>query len=408
MRFGQMEGESAHFASNHIDGIMGMAYHALDPLNGDVAIEKIFEEGDVDDMFSMCLSNAGGELILGGYDQKYEGSIEWTPITSETYYVVQPTKMEILGTDLQIDNTMWGQTIVDSGTTLLILADQVYQKMVDYIINQVCPTFPAQFQSTCQQPNIYSGSFCWKGAESIKYYPNISFTFDGTKALTLTPEDYFLSYEAQGQSISCFGISSAPGLSIFGDVFMQAFETVFDRKGKRVGFAPLQGCSETAAKMSGNGTSQTIEAQHAVSNPLEIQVVYEDGSPAVGLIVEFSIKNGDADLQNSRRLTNSEGKCNTTVVVYEKNNTITATLYQTSQTVDFQIAAPNARSRSKPFPTQNIIFIVVAVAVSFILLMIVVALLIRYRKRRSQDLIYDTTGHDDSESVLLRGDRDFD
>jgi hypothetical protein len=107
--------------------------------------------------------------------------------------------------------------------------------------------------------------------------------------LTIGPEWYFLAVSGG----YCFGIAPSPGLgTILGDIFMQAFNVYFDRANKQIGFAPVKDCQGTASINITGGDHQAGTVGSSYSESLVVQVRFEDGSPAVGLIVEFTTSSG--------------------------------------------------------------------------------------------------------------------
>lgn len=62
----------------------------------------------------MCLSEWGGRLVVGGYNQSYHtGTLHWLPMTASSYYAVALQTIEVNG--VQIYGASYGDTIVDSG-----------------------------------------------------------------------------------------------------------------------------------------------------------------------------------------------------------------------------------------------------------------------------------------------------
>ncbi|KAF0916973.1 hypothetical protein E2562_015138 [Oryza meyeriana var. granulata] len=96
--------------------------------------------------------------------------------------------------------------------------------------NQLCEHLPS--------PNGESAVDC----DEISKMPNLAFTI-ANKTFTLTPEQYIVKLEQQGQTICisgfmAFDVPPPRGpLWILGDVFMGAYHTVFDFGENRIGFA---------------------------------------------------------------------------------------------------------------------------------------------------------------------------
>ncbi len=58
------------FSSDLLDGILGMAWHSLDASSGDDFIARLADVAGIHPMFSVCLSERGGALIVS--DQEAE------------------------------------------------------------------------------------------------------------------------------------------------------------------------------------------------------------------------------------------------------------------------------------------------------------------------------------------------
>lgn len=86
----------------------------------------------------MCLGYTGGFFTLGGVDDSFSGGpMTFTPLIKDTYYVVEIEEMLVgdINMNLPIPDYNGEQSIVDSGTTLLILnapAFDAFVSILDY------------------------------------------------------------------------------------------------------------------------------------------------------------------------------------------------------------------------------------------------------------------------------------
>jgi hypothetical protein len=67
----------------------------------------------------MCLGSNGGSLVLG--DSFSDASYQWTPVTQQLWFVVGMTDFQIAGQSIGLSPSDYGNSIVDSGTTLFLL-----------------------------------------------------------------------------------------------------------------------------------------------------------------------------------------------------------------------------------------------------------------------------------------------
>eukprot|EP00124_Ichthyophonus_hoferi_P001784 Ihof_evm8s103 gene=Ihof_evmTU8s103 len=132
---------------NAVDGIMGLAYSRLSNIYnitggaGKTLMSTISLQNDFPNSFAMCFdpSGDGGKMVLG------EGELvgmQFTPLILDAWYTV-------ITSSISIDDL---ETIVDSGTTLLIVPGQVLEEFALQLcpvlktIEAPCPFNPQQRQ----------------------------------------------------------------------------------------------------------------------------------------------------------------------------------------------------------------------------------------------------------------------
>merc|ERR1711904_139277 len=195
------------------------------------AFEMMVQKKLIDEpVFSFYLqkdASQPGQLTFGGVDHsKFDGEIQYVPLTDETYWKVAMEGMKYGNTDI----TSKGSAIVDSGTSLIAGP----KDKVDQIAKAAGATFVAGKEYTIDCAKIGS-------------LPAVELTLGGGKKFTLTADDYVL--KVQGQCLFAFmGIELPPKLGemwILGDVFMRKYYTVFDYGNKRVGMAPVKAAAAT-------------------------------------------------------------------------------------------------------------------------------------------------------------------
>jgi len=241
------------FQSRRVDGILGMAYAdsrmTCLPNCATPVLDVLVSEGKVENVFSLDLNSVsygvtdGGTLTLGrldSYTHVRNGSadISWISITQQTYYVVQSRDLIIDNTSLWDDSEGSGLTVVDSGTTCLILRPYLYNRIKQYMQEHYC-----HLPGVCGSQNIFDYGRCLNGTlyndTTISLFPNISITLDTVTAV-IQPKYYMQKLGNDHNKGYCFGIISAgegigSQINILGDVFMKGFYTIFDRANSKIG-----------------------------------------------------------------------------------------------------------------------------------------------------------------------------
>jgi len=196
---------------------------------------------------------------------------------------VGSTEESIVPNTLGDTAKLFGRTIVDSGTTLLILANEVpalkstihlfirlFIRSMQFIVDlrpiglhqQVYANMFVYFQLHFSHLPHISGSntFFDPGRCFVvpdpSVYPTIYFRFRRSESspndvvdLALPPWSYLMNgTNALGMPCRFLGIVPNEGDNsyvgtILGDVFMQAFNIAFDRANKKFGIAPILDCS---------------------------------------------------------------------------------------------------------------------------------------------------------------------
>uniref|UniRef100_A0A8C5SWH0 Beta-secretase 2 n=1 Tax=Laticauda laticaudata TaxID=8630 RepID=A0A8C5SWH0_LATLA len=235
-------------------GILGLAYSTLAKPSSSVEtfFDSIVNQAQIPNVFSMqmCgpslpvsgIGTNGGSLVLGGIEPSlYKGKIWYTPIKKEWYYQVEILKFEVGGQNLNLDCKEYNsdKAIVDSGTTLLRLPENVFSAVVGAITKT----------SLIQEftPGFWSGTqlACWDKSENPWIlFPKISIYLRDVNSsqsfrITILPQLYIQPILGIGQNLACyrFGISSSSNALVIGATVMEGFYVIFDRAQKRVGFS---------------------------------------------------------------------------------------------------------------------------------------------------------------------------
>lgn len=220
------------FVEAKFDGVLGMAWQAIAVDN----VVPVFNQGANEGLikpaqFGFWLSRdatspTGGELTLGGYDKAhFNSTINWIPVSSQTYWEIKLDGMKVGGATFDIGTD---KAVMDTGTSLLALPSKAASE-----INKKLGCFSIPIVGEC----IWT-----KACPDKSTLPEVDVTLNGV-TYTLTGDDYVVEVSSGGQSecISGFmGINiPAPAgpLVILGDVFIRRYYTIFDFDAKQVGLA---------------------------------------------------------------------------------------------------------------------------------------------------------------------------
>jgi len=222
------------FDLSKFDGILGMAFERISadgviPVFYNMISQNLIPEP----LFSVWLSKNpqgtnGGELILGGIDSSlYNGSINYVPLISETYWAFSMGDVRLGNTSLDFCGSSGCNAIADTGTSLIAGPTKLI----------------AELNRKLGAINIIAGEAIFPNCNNIFKLPNVTFQI-GNKKFDLTPKDYVVQSENADGSGTC--ISGFLGIEIpepvgplwiLGDVFISTYYTVFDFGKERVGFA---------------------------------------------------------------------------------------------------------------------------------------------------------------------------
>jgi Eukaryotic aspartyl protease len=268
------------FESGPVDGIIGFAFPSLacNPTCVTPVFDALVKSGQIDrDVFSICTGKHGGALTLGGSNPSmFKGDLKYVPLSSRKeshFYDVDITGVRVGNMLAEIPAFTDG--IVDSGTTILVIAPAAYVGFKRHFqrnycnVPGLCPrkihprnektasdaeraavdiirVSPKHAASVWKQHKMTSAymkadasdneededaiagpnetwfapGYCASITDTdVSNLPDISILLKNGVVLTITPEDYMLKYTSPSHYAwstpivyRCLGITALPGL----------------------------------------------------------------------------------------------------------------------------------------------------------------------------------------------------
>ena len=222
-------------------------------------LDALVEQNDLDDVFAMCGSHTEPLMVLGGGDDRlYKGELKYVPLVPpfNVYWVdVIATKVN----DYILPSGGAKNTILDTGTTGLLLPYTIFREWKAYIqdnychIPFVCNNFigPNIFSDTCIANDVedvspFLASFGFMGesddatSNSMLGLPPFTMELANGVKLEVDAKDYLLQVDYMGRTYSCmtiFGWEDNDELFLVGENILQHYYVEFDRQNKRLGIA---------------------------------------------------------------------------------------------------------------------------------------------------------------------------
>ncbi|KAI9301113.1 rhizopuspepsin precursor-like protein [Cunninghamella echinulata] len=214
--------ESESFQKGPADGLVGLAFNNIATVKGtktpvDNLIEqKLISEPIYGVWLGKAKKNGGGEYLFGAVNKsKVGGEFTTVPVDkSQGFWTINVDDYSV-GTGSGLGKF---EGIVDTGTTLLVLADSIAAKLAK------------EFDAKETDQGLYS--------IDCKNTKDLTFTIGGTKFVIPAEDAIFV--EDQGTCYASFAPSGSEDFSILGDVFLKNVYTVFDQTVPEVKFAKLK------------------------------------------------------------------------------------------------------------------------------------------------------------------------
>jgi hypothetical protein len=233
-------------------GIIGFAPAGSAVTGTDGYVDDLVARGFMPDQFATWLCDTGGTLWLGGYDPSaVTAPVQYVPASTSFYsafaYLVNLASVAVDTTTVPVPTGSYTDAILDTGTSLFILNTDAYDSITAAI------TADAMFQSIVSTDATWFDnpdncvSLSQTKAELDAMLPPMTLTYGSSPAVTIqavATESYL--YSVQGYYCPALYAQAAspdfPFSAVLGSPVLKSSVTVFDRAGKRFGFAPHTAC----------------------------------------------------------------------------------------------------------------------------------------------------------------------
>ena len=262
---------------NTSQGIIGFSYPSIALAGTGSWISAYVSSTGVSNEFSLQLCPLGGNVWVGGYDGAFlSGAFRYVPVISPYYYSVMLTDVAMIDQYGVESSTGYTQatfgpcassvgsdcTILDSGTTLILVPQAAYSKLVSLIradsyyqqvFDGVGVIDPLSQTSKCQP----ASSLPLLATLQAKL-PKLQFTIanaDGSSpqafVINSIPGYLSLNYlngqgDASDSAFYCMGLGVSNGPALLGYAFMNQWTVRHDLTNQRVGLATTANCGVPA------------------------------------------------------------------------------------------------------------------------------------------------------------------
>ncbi|CAH8359567.1 unnamed protein product [Eruca vesicaria subsp. sativa] len=242
-----------------VDGIMGFG-------QGNTSIiSQLAAAGNGKRIFSHCLDNVngGGIFAVGEVESPV---VQTTPLVpNQVHYNVILKGIDVGGEPVDLPPSIAnfggnGGTIIDSGTTLAYLPENLYNSLLEKI------TARQQVKLHMVQETFA----CFSFTENIdKAFPVVSLHFEDKLKLSIYPHDYLFPLR---KDIYCFGWQSGglrtqdgSDVILLGDLVLTNKLVVYDLDNEVIGWAE-HNCSSSIKVKDGSGAAYSLEADNLTAS----------------------------------------------------------------------------------------------------------------------------------------------
>ena len=238
---------------NTYQGLLGLGGTSLAVARTGSYFDTLESVSTLGDAFAVQVCGEGGRLWFGGYDPAFVTAPPvFTPAVNSPFYAVVLEDIQIGGTSLGVPQATYSETLVDIGTTALILPNAAFSALTAAVAaNPV-------FQQNFGHASFFSGTNCLLPNQGLSkaqldaMLPSLTLVVPSPTGKTVTidlpaTESYLLQQDdAQGNAYYCSGIDHGSP-TIIGANALHTLITIFDRLHGQIGFAPQLGCPALGA-----------------------------------------------------------------------------------------------------------------------------------------------------------------
>jgi len=247
---------SANFPNpRSVDGIIGLADISESSSGATTAFSDLVAKGEIDDVFSLCLTSDGGVMYFGSDDAisataLREDDVIWTQrLNSSGFYAVEIEDVTVDGKSIDVPMSKYndGDAIVDSGTSIVYFSSTAYKAIKSHF-ESLCSSRCLKGVCDCdaKKPlkNPIFADRCVQMSETERQaFPAVEIKFSDGARVAYDPDAYLRSGDTAGCDDGAYTISIDNGGSdgsgtILGDSFMMSYVVIHDRRGpkQRIGF----------------------------------------------------------------------------------------------------------------------------------------------------------------------------
>jgi len=251
-QFDKLLGHKRNNDNDYPEGMMGMAYTSLNTLGTTTLFDQLVLDKAVDNVFSICLNQEGGMMMLGGIGPWNSEPIVYTPVTQEYFYNVYMYDMQVNGHSIELNNKVYNNKycIVDTGTPLPTVHPIVLETLRDIFINN-CSN--ANLTGICrgitsENATLFDNVCFNMSQEDIDAFPTIQYVLRSSNRHKNTvieyPPQFYLQkqYFCQTEGTYGLGFATEEDFTVLGAELLQRYNTIYDRTNKRIGFAKMNTC----------------------------------------------------------------------------------------------------------------------------------------------------------------------